>query len=257
MRLEGKAALITGAAHGLDGVVMGFGGAAARIFAREGASVLVTDIDDQLGEQTVQQILDEGGTAAFLHHDVTDERQWADTVRGAVKQFDKLDILVNNAGTASRTKVDDTTVEEFDSQMAIHARGCFLGMRAAIPEMRKAGGGSIVNVGSVYSIIGSKSSTAYHAAKGAIVPLTKSAAVQYARENIRVNAVHPGFAVTPMTLGEYPDIHHLSPDERVRIPMQRLCTADEIAYGMLFLASDESSFVTGADLVIDGGMAAL
>ena len=255
MRLEGKVALISGAASGVEGDLMGFGGAAARLFAREGAKVVLTDINQESGQQTAAQINESGGEATFLRLDVTNEQDWIDAVRATVSSYGRLDILVNNAGTGARHTVEDTTEEVWDTQMNIHAKGTFLGTKHAIPEMRKVGGGSIINVSSIYGLVGSDTSTAYHAAKGAIRLFTKSAAIQYAKENIRVNSVHPGYALTPLTQQGYANPEYL---ERIlsRIPMGRVGTAGDIAYGMLYLASDESSFVTGSELVIDGGTTA-
>ncbi len=255
MRLEGKVALISGAASGVEGDLMGFGGAAARLFAREGAKVVLTDINQESGQKTAAQINESGGEATFLRLDVTNEQDWIDAVRDTVFSYSRLDILVNNAGTGARYTVEDTTEEVWDTQMNIHAKGTFLGTKHAIPEMRKVGGGSIINVSSIYGLVGSDTSTAYHAAKGAIRLFTKSAAIQYAKENIRVNSVHPGYALTPLTQRGYANPEYL---ERIlsRIPIGRVGTADDIAYGMLYLASDESSFVTGSELVIDGGTTA-
>ncbi len=255
MRLEGKVALISGAASGVEGDLMGFGGAAARLFTREGAKVVLTDINQESGQQTAAQINESGGEATFLRLDVTNEQDWIDAVRATVSSYGRLDILVNNAGTGARYTVEDTTEEVWDTQMNIHAKGTFLGTKHAIPEMRKVGGGSIINVSSIYGLVGSDTSTAYHAAKGAIRLFTKSAAIQYAKENIRVNSVHPGYALTPLTQQGYANPEYL---ERIlsRIPMGRVGTAGDIAYGMLYLASDESSFVTGSELVIDGGTTA-
>ena len=255
MRLEGKVALISGAASGVEGDLMGFGGAAARLFAREGAKVVLTDINQESGQQTAAQINESGGEATFLRLDVTNEQDWIYAVRATVSSYGRLDILVNNAGTGARYTVEDTTEEVWDTQMNIHAKGTFLGTKHAIPEMRKVGGGSIINVSSIYGLVGSDTSTAYHAAKGAIRLFTKSAAIQYAKENIRVNSVHPGYALTPLTQRGYANPEYL---ERIlsRIPIGRVGTADDIAYGMLYLASDESSFVTGSELVIDGGYTA-
>ncbi len=255
MRLEGKVALISGAASGVEGDLMGFGGAAARLFAREGAKVVLTDINQESGQQTAAQINESGGEATFLRLDVTNEQDWIDAVRATVSSYGRLDILVNNAGTGARYTVEDTTEEVWDTQMNIHAKGTFLGTKHAIPEMRKVGGGSIINVSSIYGLVGSDTSTAYHAAKGAIRLFTKSAAIQYAKENIRVNSVHPGYALTPLTQRGYANPEYL---ERIlsKIPMGRVGIANDIAYGMLYLASDESSFVTGSELVIDGGTTA-
>ena len=255
MRLDGKVALISGAATGVQGELMGFGGATARLFVREGAKVVLTDVNDQAGEQTAEQIRAEGGEASYIHLDVTREEDWTNAIQTAVATYGKLDILVNNAGTGARFTVENTTEELWDSQMDVHAKGTFLGTKLVIPEMRKIGGGSIVNISSIYGIVGSPGSTAYHAAKGAIRLFTKSAAIQYAKENIRVNSVHPGFADTPMTNQGFQDSERLE-WVRSRTPMGRTGSASEIAYGILYLASDESSFVTGSELVIDGGLTA-
>ena len=262
MRLDGKVGLITGAAHGVTGELMGFGGAAAWMFVREGAKVVLADIDEEAGQKTAAQIGESGGEAIFVHLDVTSERAWVDTVKATVDTYGRLDILVNNAGTGSPGVVEETTEQAWDDQMAVHAKGTFFGTKHAIPEMRKVGGGSIVNISSIYGIVGtpggtevSPGSTAYHAAKGASRLFTKSAAIQYAKENIRINSVHPGYCLTPMTKSGF---DNLPRREWLigRTPMGRYGTADEVAAGILFLASDESSFMTGSELVIDGGMTA-
>ena len=255
MRLEGKVALISGAAAGVRGELMGFGGASAWMFLREGARVMLGDINEELGERSASQMRDDGYDARFVRLDVTREQDWVDAVKATVDAFGKLDVLVNNAGTGAQQNVEDTTVEIWDGQMNVHAKGAFLGMKHAIPEMRRAGGGSIVNISSINGLVGSPTSTAYHAAKAAVRLLTKNAALQYAGENIRVNSVHPGYAWTPLTERNFSIQAHF--DERVaRVPMGRICSADEIANGILYLASDESSFVTGSELVIDGGVTA-
>ena len=256
MRLESRVAIITGAAAGVEGQLMGFGGAAARIFAREGAKVVLTDIKEEMGEATAAQIRENGGDAVFLAHDVTSEARWTEVIRETVERYGKLDVLVNNAGTGARFTVEETTVDAWDGQMDVHAKGVFLGTKHAIPEMRRAGGGSIINVSSIYGLVGSPTSTAYHAAKGAIRLFTKSAAVQYAGENIRVNSVHPGYCWTPLTDAGYSGEEGRREWSLERIPLGRLGNADDIANGILYLASDESSFVTGAELVIDGGTTA-
>ena len=255
MRLEGKVALISGGAHGVKGEVMGFGGASAWLFVREGARVVLGDIAVEDGERTAAQIRDDGGEALFVKLDVTSEEDWQAAVQATLSSFGRLDVLVNNAGTGGRHTVEDTTEDMWDGQMNVHAKGVFLGTKHAIPAMRAGGGGSIINISSIYGLVGSSRSTAYHAAKGAIRIFTKSAAIQYAGENIRVNSVHPGFATTPMTAAGSQD------EERRaaiigRIPMGRYGSPEEIANGILYLASDESSFVTGSELVIDGGTTA-
>ena len=255
MRLEGKVALITGAAAGVEGALMGFGGAAARLFAREGAKVVLTDILLEQGERSAAEIREMGGDAIFVKLDVTSDEDWQKAIEATLAAYGRLDVMINNAGTGAPANVEDTTVDVWDSQMDVHAKGVFLGTKYAIPEMRKVGGGSIINTSSIYGLVGSPGSTAYHAAKGAIRIFSKAAAIQYAPDGIRVNSIHPGFMRTPMTRPRYEDpVRHSELLER--IPMGRMGTADEIAYGMLYLASDESAFVTGSELVIDGGVTA-
>ena len=250
MRLEGKVAIVSGGASGI-------GEATSRLFAAEGASVVIADINDELGAALESDIRDGGGEAAYLKLDVTDEEQWRAVVAETVTRFGKLDIVVNNAGISApgRPPTEEQTVEGWDAVMAVNAKGVFLGTKHAIPEMRKAGGGSIVNISSIYGNVGSKGGTAYHASKGACRTFSKAAAIQYAGEQIRVNSVHPGFVDTPMTaeLHSLPSVH----EERVaKTPLGRMGLPEDIAYGILYLASDESRFVTGSELVIDGGMTA-
>ena len=255
MRLEGKVALITGAAHAVKGELMGFGGSAAWVFVKEGAKVVLADIVDEIGEMSAAQMREDGFDAVFVKLDVTNEEDWQNAIGLTVSTFGKLDVLLNNAGSGGPGTVEETSAEDWDSQMDVHAKGVFLGTKYAIPEMRKAGGGSIINTSSIYGIVGSPGSTAYHAAKGASRLFTKSAAVQYAADNIRVNSVHPGFVTTPMTVAGF----NTEPRRSWllgRIPMGRIGDPDEIAHGMVYLASDESSYVTGAELVIDGGTTA-
>ena len=254
-RLSGKVALITGASSGLSGSLMGFGGAAARLFADEGCSVVLTDIKDEDGINTAKQIRDLGGTATYHHLDVTKAEDWITILKETVDSYNKIDILVNNAGSSARYTIEETTSETWQAQMDIHGKGVFLGTKHVIPYLRQNGGGSIINISSIYGMIGSPSSTAYHIAKGASRLFTKSAAIQYASENIRVNSIHPGFAFTPLTEVNYskPDLQEWVLD---RIPLGRMGEAMEIAYGILYLASDEASFVTGSELVIDGGTTA-
>ena len=252
MRLEGKVALITGAATGIRGEVMGFGGATAWLFSREGAKVVLTDINDELGQRAASQIRESGRDALFVHLEVTEEQEWIDAIQATVSHFGRLDILVNNAGSGVVKGIEGTTVEEWDTDMAVHARGAFLGTKHAVPEMRKAGGGSIVNMSSIHGIVGgSGRAPAYTAAKAAVRNFTKTVANGYARENIRANSIHPGNSVTPRMLARHPDGRN--PEAEKQVPMGRLGRAEEIAYGILFLASNESSFMTGAELVVDGG----
>jgi NAD(P)-dependent dehydrogenase (short-subunit alcohol dehydrogenase family) len=257
LRLDGKVALITGAATGVRGQTRGIGGACAWLFAREGARLVLADINDDLGRTTASQIGEDGADALYVHLDVRREREWAEAVDAAVSAYGRLDVLVNNAGTgteASQT-VEHTTVETWDNQMAVHAKASFLGMKHAIPAMRRAGGGSIVNISSIHGIVGTFTVTSYQAAKGAIRILTKAAAVQYAGEGIRVNSVHPGYTMTPMTTLMFSD-PEITESRLSEIPMGRIASSDEIAQGVLYLASDDASYVTGAELVIDGGVTA-
>jgi len=255
MRLEGKVALLTGAAAAVPGELMGFGGAAAHLFAREGAKVVLTDIRDDLGERSAAALRADGADARYMHLDVTSEEDWRRAVDAVMAAHGRLDVLFNNAGVGFPMKVEEITVEIWERELSVHAKGVFLGTRTAIPAMRKGGGGSIINTSSVMGIVGSPTSPAYSAAKGAITVFTKSAALQYAKENIRINSVHPGYADTPLTETRFSDpaVRQSLID---RTPMGRLGTADDIANGVLFLASDEASWVTGSELVIDGGMTA-
>ena len=248
MRVGGKVALISGGARGI-------GAATAKLLAQEGASVVLADVLDAEGRQTEAQIVEAGGRATFMHLDVTSEENWQRVIEATVAAYGKLDVVVNNAGISGRTAVVETDVENWDRVMAVNAKGVFLGTKLAIVELRKAGGGSIINISSIYGIVGSETSASYHASKGAVRIFSKSAAIQYAGEGIRVNSVHPGFVDSPMTQASHaiPEVHDL----RVgRTPLGRMGTPEDIAAGILYLASDESSFVTGSELVIDGGMTA-
>ena len=248
MRVAGKVALISGAAGGI-------GAASARLLAKEGAAVMIADILEEQGQATAIRIGEAGGRAQFIRLDVTDAEEWRWALKHTVDNFGRLDILVNNAGVSHRTGVEDTTTEAWDRVMDVNVKGVFLGTQVAIPEMRKAGGGSVINISSIYGLVGSPVSASYHASKGAVRIFTKSAAVQYANEKIRVNSVHPGYVDSPMT-----QTFHSIPEvwrERVgKTPLGRMGTPEDIAAGVLYLASDESSFVTGSELVIDGGMTA-
>ena len=249
MRLEGKLALISGGARGQGAVE-------AKLFAREGAKVVFGDILDESGKQVEAEIHEAGGEAAYVHLDVTREDDWRTAVNTAIDRYGKLDILVNNAGILIRKGIEDTTEEDWDRIMGVNAKGAFLGTKHSIPAMRQAGGGSIVNISSTAGLVASPSGSAsYTASKGAVRLLTKSTAVQYAKEGIRCNSIHPGPIDTDMIQETLTDPAKL--EERMqRLPMGRVGTADEIAYGVLYLASEEASFVTGSELVIDGGTTA-
>lgn len=249
MRLAGKVALISGGARGM-------GAAEARLFAAEGARVIIGDILEAEGRAVETEIATKGGEAAFVRLDVTSEGDWQRAVGTAADRFGKLNVLVNNAGVGGASRLEETTVEEWNRVMDVNAKGVFLGTKAVIPVMRRSGGGSIVNISSQLGLVGmDNSSPQYQASKGAVRLLTKLTALQYARERIRANSVHPGPIVTPMTERRRSDPaqHQLMIS---RIPLGRFGEPDEVAYGVLYLASDESAYVTGSELVIDGGWTA-
>ena len=212
------------------------------------------DILEEEGRQVEAQIHESGGEALFVRLDVTSESNWEQALSATVGRFGKLDILVNNAGILPSVDVDEISESEWDRVMAINTKGVFLGTKAAVPEMRKAGGGSIVNISSIAGMVGnSNTQPVYNASKGAVRVFTKSTALKYASDGIRVNSVHPGPIVTAMT-----EVARTDPEKFEfsinRVPMARYGDAMEVAYGVLFLASDEASFMTGAELVIDGGV---
>ena len=247
MRLEGKVALISGGARGM-------GAEEALLFAKEGARVVVGDVLEGEGRDIAAQI--PGGQAIFVRLDVTKESDWQRAVSMAEEVYKRLDILVNNAGVSSVGGIEDTTVEEWDRVMEVNAKGVFLGTKYAIPAMQRSGGGSIINISSQLGIVAmNESSPQYIASKGAVRLLTKSTALQYAADSIRCNSVHPGPIVTPMTQGRRSDDEVRELMES-RIPLGRYGEAIDVAYGVLYLASDEASFMTGSELVIDGGWVA-
>ena len=248
MRLENKVALISGGARGMGEVE-------AKLFAREGAKVVIGDVLDEDGKRTEAEINELGGDCVFVHLDVTDEEQWRNAVNEAVSRYGKLDILVNNAGIYRTNTVLETSASEWDQVMNINAKGVFLGTKAAIPEMKKNGAGSIVNISSVAGLVGNHMSSAYTASKGAVRLFTKSTAIQYAADGIRANSVHPGTIETPMTAALLATPEYRQ-DRMDRTPLGRLGRPEDVAYGVLFLASDEASFMTGSELVIDGGRTA-
>ena len=249
MRLENKVALISGGARGMGEVE-------AKLFAKEGAKVIIGDMLEDKGRKVEAQINEAGGECVFVVLDVSDEDAWQRAVNEAVSRFGKLDILVNNAGIYRAHIVEETTAAEWDQVMNINAKGVFLGTKAAIPEMRKAGGGSIVNISSISGMAGqSYVSAVYNASKGAVRIFTKSTAIQYATEGIRANSIHPGPIDTPMTAFRKDDPAAIA-ESVARVPIGRTGQPEDVAYGVLYLASDESSFVTGSELVIDGGFLA-
>jgi NAD(P)-dependent dehydrogenase (short-subunit alcohol dehydrogenase family) len=247
-RLEGKTAIVTGGASGI-------GEATSRLFVDQGARVVVADIDDDKGNALEADLNKNGEVVMYRKLDVTQESRWIEVVGETMAKWGRLDVVVNNAGMSGakgRATVEDTIVDNWDTVFAVNSTAVMLGTKTAIPAMRKNGGGSVVNVSSIFGIVGSPAGAAYHASKGAARTFSKAAAVQYAPDNIRVNSVHPGFTDTPMTL----DIHSQKEIRDARLamtPMGRLGLPIDIAYGILYLASDEAGWVTGTELVIDGG----
>jgi cyclopentanol dehydrogenase len=246
-KLDGKVALISGGSRGQ-------GAAEAHTFTREGAKVVFGDVRDDEGKKVEVAIRADGGDAVYVHLDVANEADWRNAVQLTLDRFGKLDILINNAGIViPRVPIPDRTVEEWDRVMAVNARGVFLGTKHAIPAMRRAGGGSIVNISSVAGIGQSlHQEPAYAASKGAVRIFTKVTASQHARDGIRCNSVHPGPIDTEMIRSAMADPKAL--ERRLeRVPMRRMGTVDEVVTAVLYLASDESSYVTGAEFVVDGG----
>jgi NAD(P)-dependent dehydrogenase (short-subunit alcohol dehydrogenase family) len=250
-RIEGKVALITGAASGL-------GAASARRLAEEGACVMLTDREVAAGEAVAETILTIGGGAAFMAHDVTSEEDWRAVVAGTLKAFGRVDVLVNNAGVGGGAPLMDMPLADWRALMAINLDGVFLGMRSVGPAMAEAGG-SIINLSSILGKVGQAGAGAYCASKGGVLMLTKAAALEWAPLKIRVNSIHPGYIDTPMVATAFHDAENGNEMRDLiisRHALGRLGLAREIADGVLFLASDESSFMTGAELVIDGGYTA-
>ena len=248
MRLKGKVAIISGAAHGM-------GAQEAKLFSKEGAKVIIADVLEEYGKQVETEINKSGGEALFLPLNVTCEEDWKRVVGTTVSHFGKLDILVNNAGVSGASKEDPTSIEEWDRVMAVNLTGVFLGTKYAVEEMIRTGKGSIVNISSIMGMVGSEfvGSFAYPASKAGVRNLTKATAVKYGANGIRVNSVHPGW-MSPMlnSQGEDQNRHNWI----AQTPLGREGHAIEVAYGVLFLASDEASFITGSELVIDGGFLA-
>mgnify|MGYP001819839126 CR=1 FL=1 len=249
MQLEGKVAIVTGAASGM-------GAATARLFAREGAKVVVTDMLEAEGQAVADEIVAANGAAIFRKHDIAQEDDWNSVAHAALDAYGAIDILVNNAGI-SGSDPDLLSRDVWDGQMNINATGTFLGMRTIIPHMQKAGRGAIVNISSISGVVGqSFVHMGYNASKGAVRMMTKAAAVQFAGDGIRVNSVHPGLMPAMRT-------SKLTADPAIRdkmlkaVPMRRIGEIDEVAKANLFLASDAASYITGVELPVDGGYLAM
>ena len=248
MRLKDKVAIITGAASGI-------GKATAKLFAEHGAKIVVADIDIDGGEQTVADIQDVGHVAKYIKTDVTIKVDTQNVVAQTLESFGKLDILFNNAGIAMRLAVAELPEDDWHRCLDVNLNGVFLCAKAAIPAMQKNGGGVIINMSSIYGLVGADVRAAYVASKGAVTNLTRGMALDYAQDNIRVNCICPGFVETPLVAGVI-KTHNEYQKLADKHPMRRLGQPIEIAYGALYLASDESAFVTGISLPIDGGYTA-
>jgi NAD(P)-dependent dehydrogenase (short-subunit alcohol dehydrogenase family) len=249
-RVEGKVAIVTGGA-------LGIGKASSLLLAKEGAQVAVTDILDKEGQEVVKEIKNNGGMALFWHLDVSNEKEVHKVFADIHNKLGKIDVLVNNAGIAGVSKpTHEITEEEWDKVMAVNVKGVFFCTKHVIPFMKKTGDGSIINLSSIYGIVSSPDVPPYHASKGAVRIMTKTDAFLYAKDKIRVNSVHPGFIWTPMvenyakSQGNVEEVRKMLDGLH---PIGHVGEPDDIAYGILYLASDESKFVTGSELVIDGG----
>ena len=256
-QLNGKVAIVTGGASGI-------GEACSETLSREGAAVLITDIDDSLGQRVKARIAGAGGKAYYMHHDVRDEAAWPGVIAEAEKRFGRLDIMVANAGIGIMTPIATMTLADWQRQQAINLDGVFLSIRSALPAMKKAGGGSIVLMSSVAGLRGAPGLAAYSATKGGVRLLAKSVALEHAADNIRCNSVHPGIIATPIwdkiPTGAEGSRRNAPIDPRERaektVPLPRVGVAQDIANGVLFLCTDAANYITGQELVIDGGMTA-
>jgi len=256
-RVDGKVAIVTGGASGI-------GRSCALRLAAEGATVVVTDIQDSLGAKVVAEIESSGGAASFVHHDVTKEAIWQNVVADTLAAHNSLDILVNNAGIGVGGSIVDMTLEDWQRQQAINLDGVFLGVKHCIPAMRDSGGGSIINISSVAGMKGAPNLAAYNATKGGVRLFSKGVALECAqnRWGIRVNSVHPGIIDTPIWQKVNPEFHEDGANTvdldamAAAVPNGILGKPEDVANGVLFLASDDSSYITGTELVIDGGICA-
>ncbi len=243
-RLFGKVAIITGAGSGI-------GAAHAHRFAAEGARVVITDIDDAAGGAVAKAVRADGGDAIHLHHDVASEGSWASVIDATIARHGKLTTLINNAGINRMKGVEDETLEGWHRLIAIDQTGVWLGMKAAMPHLRASGNGAIVNMSSTLGMMGTVTCIAFHGAKGAVRVMSKAAAIEYAAQGVRVNSIYPGMTDTPALDGMLPEEREMI---RTSIPMKRIGRPEEIANVSLFLCSDEASYVTGAEIVVDGGL---
>jgi NAD(P)-dependent dehydrogenase (short-subunit alcohol dehydrogenase family) len=252
-RVEGKVAIVTGGAKGI-------GRAACLMLAREGAKVAVTDLDDQGGRDVVERIIASGGEGRYWHLNVGNEAEVKKVFDEVARTFGEVNILVNNAGIAgTNLPTHEVSEAEWDEVMRVNVKGVFFGVKHAVPHMKQAGGGSIVNLSSIYGLVGSPDVPPYHASKGAVRLMTKTDALLYAKDKIRVNSIHPGYIWTPMVEGflkSQGDVNEGIKAAGAMHPLGHVGEPDDIAYGILYLASDESKFVTGSELVIDGGYTA-
>ncbi|KPJ51064.1 MAG: short-chain dehydrogenase [candidate division Zixibacteria bacterium DG_27] len=252
-RVENRVAIVTGGA-------LGIGKACCEVLAKEGAKVAVTDILDKEGKKLAEKIKGAGGVAEYWHLDVANEKEVEKVFSEVAKTFSKIDVLVNNAGIAGVSKpTHEITAEEWDRVISVNVKGVFLCTKYAIPYMKKAGGGSIIDMSSIYGIMGAPDAPPYHASKGAVRLMAKTDALFYAKDKIRVNSVHPGFIWTPMVEGYLKSLGNVQEGRKALDnlhPIGHVGEPNDIAYGVLYLASDESKFVTGSELVIDGGYTA-
>jgi NAD(P)-dependent dehydrogenase (short-subunit alcohol dehydrogenase family) len=249
MRLKNKIALVTGAAQGLGAEI-------ARRYAAEGATVFICDLNEEAGKKTAGEIEAAGGKAYFQILDVTKEESWIKAMEAVVAACGRLDVLVNNAGINIREPIEEMKVENLDTMLAVNVKGPFLGIKHTIPLMRKAGGGSIINMSSICGIVGHKYTTeAYTVTKGAVTLMTKSVGVRYAKDNIRCNSIHPSTVDTPLMQVVFKDPK--KKEERLgEVPLGRLALSSDVANAALYLASDEASFLNGVSLPVDGGLTA-
>lgn len=247
-RLDGKVALITGATGGI-------GAATAELFAQEGARLVITDVAREPLQKLARRIEAGGAEVATALLDVSSAREWEEVTALVRGRFGVLDVLVNLAGILDWPGIEDTREEAWDRVIDVNQKGTWLGMKAAMPLLRASGNASVINTSSVLGLVGSGAAAAYQASKGAVRLLSKTAAVEYARQGVRVNSIHPGVVATPMIQDLLDEQGDQQPDIQ-RTPMRRAGRADEVAPAILFLASNDSSFVTGSELVVDGGLTA-